>query len=129
MGSLNTKGDTYSRQCHYSFAADWWSFGVLCHVMIAAEQPFDIQTVVDMIATPQAQPRIVAERLSTSLSDDATDLISGLLNFDVKERLGTALGTADIMAHPFFAEVAWDVVRTGNAEPPLPTLTSCESCG
>ena len=129
LGSLNTKGDTYSRQCHYSFAADWWSFGVLCHVMIAAEQPFDIQTVVDMIATPQAQPRIVAERLSTSLSDDATDLISGLLNFDVKERLGTALGTADIMAHPFFAEVAWDVVRTGNAEPPLPTLTSCESCG
>ena len=109
----------------YSFPADWWSFGVLCHVMLALEEPFDMRTILDIVAEPSRQHEFFEQRVSPSLSDHASNFISELLNFDVSARLGTAFGAADVRAHPFFAGIDWDATRRGCAEPPLPSIGAC----
>lgn len=113
-----------SKQCsRYSFPADWWSLGVLCHVMIACEELFSIRTILDLVvATEQRSKEATAERLADSLSTDSRDLILGLLVFDPAHRLGSTLGADEIKAHPFFSTICWDALLRGAAPPPLPTL-------
>ena len=113
-----------SQECsHYSFPADWWSLGVLCHVMIACEEPFGIRTMLDLVvATERQSTEATAERLAALLSTDARDLILRLLAFDPAHRLGANLGAAEIKSHPFFSKTCWDALLRGAAPPPLPTL-------
>ena len=65
----------------------------------------------------------LTERISKTLSPDAHDFVSSLLEFDPASRLGTVLGAQDVKAHPFFSGIDWDLMLSGHAEPPLPTLT------
>ena len=56
------------------------------------------------------------------------DLISQLLERDIKKRLGSVAGAEDIKAHPFFRDINWALLRntvppyvprqTGTAPPP-----------
>jgi serine/threonine protein kinase len=54
-------------------------------------------------------------------NQDRTNFIKGLLNRDVKQRLGSSndgLGfEQDIKAHPFLADINWDLVKEKKQEP------------
>ncbi|KAJ1436502.1 hypothetical protein B484DRAFT_428587, partial [Ochromonadaceae sp. CCMP2298] len=53
------------------------------------------------------------------ISPKAADLISKLLDVSDKTRLGSGPhGSKDIKAHPFFADVDWDLMEQKHVEPP-----------
>mmetsp|Transcript_23870 Transcript_23870/g.35256 ORF Transcript_23870/g.35256 Transcript_23870/m.35256 type:complete len:141 (+) Transcript_23870:1974-2396(+) len=54
---------------------------------------------------------------SAKYSDDAADLCRLLLDKDEKTRLG-ANGCKEIMAHPWFKDVNWEMIITDRKRPP-----------
>ncbi|KAI9344597.1 kinase-like domain-containing protein [Obelidium mucronatum] len=75
-------------------AVDWWSFGVCFYVMISGAFPFR--------------------------GDDAKQVLkSGLLKKDPKNRLGGGpLDAEEIMDHPFFVDVDWELLLAKKVNPP-----------
>ena len=78
----------------YSFSVDWWAFGVLLHVLLTGEEVIGIGTIYEALAAPpELRDRFAAERLESgppgSMSNEARELILGLLVFEPTERLGT----------------------------------------
>ncbi|KAL7876733.1 hypothetical protein AOLI_G00116960 [Acnodon oligacanthus] len=60
-------------------------------------------------------------RIPRSLSVKAASVLKGFLNKEPKERLGChpQTGFADIMAHPFFRNVDWDLMEQKQVVPPF----------
>ncbi|KAK5889292.1 hypothetical protein CesoFtcFv8_015308 [Champsocephalus esox] len=60
-------------------------------------------------------------RIPRSLSVKAASVLKGFLNKDPKERLGChpQTGFADIMGHPFFRNVDWDLLEQKQVVPPF----------
>ncbi|KAG7228981.1 hypothetical protein INR49_013214 [Caranx melampygus] len=102
----------------YGFSVDWWALGVLMFEMMAGRSPFDIvgssdnpdQNTEDYLFQVILEKQI---RIPRSLSVKAASVLKGFLNKDPKERLGChpQTGFADIMGHPFFRNVDWDLVK------------------
>ncbi|TWW73659.1 Protein kinase C iota type [Takifugu flavidus] len=100
----------------YGFSVDWWALGVLMFEMMAGRSPFDIvgssdnpdQNTEDYLFQVILEKQI---RIPRSLSVKAASVLKGFLNKDPKERLGChpQTGFADIMGHPFFRNVDWDL--------------------
>lgn len=49
----------------------------------------------------------------------AADLCKQLLNKDETTRVGTANGCRDIMEHPWFSEMDWEVIISNQQQPPF----------
>ncbi|WJX53396.1 hypothetical protein P8452_39394 [Trifolium repens] len=75
-------------------AVDWWSFGIFIYELIYGLFP----------TLPTATP-------SSTLEFHARDLISGLLNKDPAQRLGSKRGAADVKKHPFFKGINLALIR------------------
>uniref|UniRef100_A0A3B3TFQ4 Protein kinase C n=1 Tax=Paramormyrops kingsleyae TaxID=1676925 RepID=A0A3B3TFQ4_9TELE len=110
----------------YSFSVDWWALGVLMFEMMAGRSPFDIvgssdnpdQNTEDYLFQVILEKQI---RIPRSLSVKAASVLKGFLNKDPKERLGChpQTGFADIMGHPFFRNVDWDLMGQKQVMPPF----------
>ncbi|MCI4377752.1 hypothetical protein PGIGA_G00207330 [Pangasianodon gigas] len=110
----------------YGFSVDWWALGVLMFEMMAGRSPFDIvgssdnpdQNTEDYLFQVILEKQI---RIPRSLSVKAASVLKGFLNKDPKERLGChpQTGFADIMAHPFFRNVDWDLMEQKQVVPPF----------
>ena len=95
----------------YGKACDWWSFGVLLYEMITGVPPFysrDRSQLFSSIASsepvfPKYHPPVVK------------DLLQKLLVKDPSQRLADA---DEIMKHPFFAHVNWDIMMERQYETP-----------
>jgi PAS domain S-box-containing protein len=89
---------------------DWWALGVLLHELVFGGTPFRgarrDETFENVLRRPLALPSRPA------VSDACRDLISRLLEKDPARRLGTRGGAHEVMAHPFFAEVNWPLLRS-----------------
>jgi len=59
---------------------------------------------------------------SKSISKEAKDLLTKLLNKDPAKRLGTFGGAEEIKQHPWFKSVNWSDVLDKKVEPPIPYL-------
>uniref|UniRef100_A0A672HCQ7 Protein kinase C n=1 Tax=Salarias fasciatus TaxID=181472 RepID=A0A672HCQ7_SALFA len=102
----------------YGFSVDWWALGVLMFEMMAGRSPFDIvgssdnpdQNTEDYLFQVILEKQI---RIPRSLSVKAASVLKGFLNKDPKERLGChpQTGFADIMGHPFFRNVDWELLE------------------
>ena len=93
----------------YSYAVDWWSFGVLCYNLITGEYPFYGKQVNDIFNS------IVRKNFKfySPVSPEAADLIGRLLTKDESKRL-----TADgIKSHPWFANFDWSKVYLNEPAP------------
>ncbi len=103
-----------NRQGH-GRAVDWWSLGALLYEMLTGLPPFycrDREKLFEKIRSADlSYPRY--------LSENAKDILRGLLTRDPNARLGSAPDDADpIKRHPFFSEIDW--LRIASAELPPP---------
>ncbi|CAI0390200.1 unnamed protein product [Linum tenue] len=99
----------------HGFPADWWALGVLIYFMLQVEMPFNSWggSELDTYA-------VVAKRqltLPPTLTPEAADLLSKLLEGDVNKRLGSQ-GTSSVKDHPWFSGIDWEGIR--NRTLPVP---------
>lgn len=126
-----TKSESGGR-IRYGVTVDWFSLGCVLYQFMSGISPF--RKLGDKlrketgknaegkeITREEAIDRAVRERepeySSDYFTEDAIDLIKGLLKKDSKERLG-AKGTQEVMNHPFFAEINWEEYADDSVKPP-----------
>ncbi|KAH8346058.1 hypothetical protein KR067_000418, partial [Drosophila pandora] len=106
----------------YGQAVDWWGTGVVMYEMICGRLPFynrDHDVLFTLILVEEVKfPR--------NITDEARNLLAGLLAKDPKKRLGGGKDDVkEIQAHPFFASINWTDLVQKKIEPPFkPQVTS-----
>lgn len=97
-------------------AVDWWALGAVLFEMMCGLPPFyhdSPQTMYRLIT--KAEPEFPSD-----LTPEAVDLLSSFLAKDPSKRLGHGDdGTANVMAHPWFASLDWDEVLARKLTPPF----------
>jgi serine/threonine protein kinase len=103
----------------HNFATDHWSLGVVIYEMIAGENPFFFDDMPQM----ELFESIVRERyypLADEVSDDAFEVIDGLLRKDPTRRLGALAGRGkDIINMSWFEELDLVELRQKRFEAPF----------
>ncbi|XP_052199818.1 protein phosphatase 2C and cyclic nucleotide-binding/kinase domain-containing protein [Diospyros lotus] len=99
----------------HSLPADWWALGVLTYFTLVGEMPFGSwrENELDTFA------KIAKGQLTLphTLSPEAVDLITKLLEVDENMRLGSQ-GAGSVKTHPWFDGVDWEGIA--NSSFPVP---------
>ncbi|XP_059057838.1 atypical protein kinase C isoform X1 [Achroia grisella] len=109
----------------YGFSVDWWALGVLTYEMLAGRSPFDIAQAADNPDqnTEDYLFQVILEktiRIPRSLSVKAASVLKGFLNKNPVERLGCGEnGFLDIISHPFFKSIEWEMLEQKQVVPPF----------
>ncbi|XP_013173146.1 PREDICTED: ribosomal protein S6 kinase 2 beta-like [Papilio xuthus] len=100
----------------HSFAADWWSFGVLMFEMLTGNLPFHGST------RHETMTQILKAKLGmpSNLSEEAQSLLRALFKRNPLNRLGAGPnGIEDIKSHEFFTSIDWDALVKKEVIPPF----------
>ncbi|CAB3362156.1 Hypothetical predicted protein [Cloeon dipterum] len=105
----------------HSFAADWWSFGVLMYEMLTGALPFQgsnrKETMTQILKAKLGMPAF--------LSPEAQALLRVLFKRNPVNRLGAGPeGVQEIKAHSFFATIDWDKLYNKEISPPFKPAVS-----
>ncbi|KAL0276155.1 UNVERIFIED_CONTAM: hypothetical protein PYX00_003784 [Menopon gallinae] len=100
----------------HSFAADWWSFGVLMFEMLTGSLPFQgsnrKETMTMILKAKLGMPQF--------LSQEAQALLRVLFKRNPANRLGAGPdGVNEIKNHPFFATIDWEKLYRKEIQPPF----------
>ncbi|XP_067833269.1 beta-adrenergic receptor kinase 1-like, partial [Heptranchias perlo] len=128
--SIGTHGymapEVLEKGAAYDSSADWFSLGCVLHRLLTGHTPFHPNKTDDKAEIDHRTLTMTLE-LPESFSPDLTSLLKGLLDRDVRRRLGCSRGAADLKSHPFFRKVDWQTVFLQEYQPPLiPPLTKVE---
>ena len=98
----------------YTKNVDWWTLGVLLYEMLTGLPPFYDENTNEMYR------KILQDQLlfPEDMSDDASNLLSGLLTRDPTLRLGNR-GTDEIRNHPFFRSIDWTKLMRKQLQAPF----------
>lgn len=112
------------RSRDYGKAVDWWCLGILIYEMLLAKRPFHHLNVSVLYKLIEKDP--VKFPPKCNIPAEARSLIVGLLEKDPTKRLG-ARQASEILTHPFFRDVKWELVLRKKIQPPwIPTPLSLE---
>jgi len=104
----------------YGKAVDWWSMGTLLYEMLTGWPPFyneNMHVMYDRIVrAPLTFPK--------DMSPEAKSLLTGLLQRDPRQRLGSTNGMQDFKDHPFFRGIDWVALYEKKITPPFIPQTS-----
>ncbi|TMW68005.1 hypothetical protein Poli38472_007677 [Pythium oligandrum] len=110
LAAADDKGSSveYDRSC------DWWSLGILIFEMFTGRTPFKDENKAIMYRNIKEGHLYVPPELS----EDAQSLLTGLIQREPSERLGSneAVPFA-IMNHPFFSGIDWEALQQKKIEP------------
>ncbi|KAK1265063.1 Protein phosphatase 2C and cyclic nucleotide-binding/kinase domain-containing protein [Acorus gramineus] len=99
----------------HGFAADWWALGVLIYFMLQAEMPYGSWRESEL----ETFARIAKGQLTLpqTLSPDAIDLMTKLLEVDETSRLGSG-GAESVKTHAWFGGFDWEGIKKDNCPVP-----------
>ena len=100
----------------YNNVIDFWSLGCLLYEFLYGFSPFNSVNNVNL-ANNIRRGRFMFNK-NVDVSQEAKDMITGLLRTDPKKRLG-AKGIQQIMSHAFFDSVDWELLRRKEVKPPI----------
>ncbi|XP_050994419.1 protein kinase C, eta, b [Labeo rohita] len=110
----------------YGVSVDWWALGVLLYEMLSGHAPFEAETEDELFECILKDEIIY----SSWLSNEAEDILKGLLTRDPACRLGCIDrdgGEEAITANPFFAGLDWERLNRREIKPPYtPRIDSIE---
>lgn len=95
----------------HGLPADWWALGVLIYFMLQGEMPFGSWRESELDTFPKIAKGQLT--LPQTLSPEAIDLITKLLEVDESRRLGSQ-GADSVKTHPWFRGVDWEGIKDGN---------------
>ncbi|XP_076041112.1 AKT serine/threonine protein kinase [Oratosquilla oratoria] len=100
----------------YGQAVDWWGYGVCLYEMMVGRLPFydrDHDKLFKLIVSEDV-------RFPRTISQEARDMLKGLLVKDPLRRLGGGPGDAcEIQCHPFYLTINWDHLVQKKLTPPF----------
>jgi serum/glucocorticoid-regulated kinase 2 len=101
---------------------DWWAIGILIYELLIGVTPFFNKNRQVLMSKIKHSRIVFPDRRTYRItySDEVVDLISGLLKKKKEERLGATNDAAEILAHPWFADI--DLVALQNFELPAPLI-------
>ena len=92
----------------YGKAVDWWALGTFLYEMLEGLPPFYDDDISVMNCKILTQPLWFHPE---HFSEEAKDILKGLLNRDPEKRLGASReGAEEIKRHPFFKDIDWDAL-------------------
>jgi len=106
----------------YSFAVDWWSFGVLSYELFTGHCPFQVifdkNGDPDWLALLRHQSHgMPGNQFPYRLPGKARDFAAKLLQVDPARRMGNC-GAAEVRQHDWFQGFDWEALRNRKATPP-----------
>lgn len=120
--------DKNGRRMPYGHTVDWFSFGCLMSEFISGTNPFRSETSINYGFEKGHKTKEKAMDCATlemdppfdlaKFDDESIDLCRKLLLKDEKARLGYK-GCEDIMSHPYFSEVNWELILSDKKIPPF----------
>merc|ERR1712014_312383 len=95
----------------YGMKTDWWAMGVLFYQLLAGQVPFQGSEVeVKMAiksATDQDMSKLIQNRFGSTISDEAKELMTGLLTVEEKTRFSWR----QVKNSKFFGDLKWQQVK------------------
>lgn len=106
----------------YGRGVDWWGYGVCLYEMMVGRLPFydkDHDKLFQLIVCEDV-------RFPKTISQEARDLLKGLLHKDPNKRLGGGPGDVkEVQSHPFYITINWKLLEEKKLTPPFkPQVTS-----
>lgn len=106
----------------HDMTIDWWAVGILIYEMLIGVTPFFNKNRQVLMSKIKHSRVVFPDRrqYKISYSDEIVNLIAALLKKDKSQRLGAQNDAAEILAHPWFADL--DIVALERFELPAPII-------
>jgi len=102
----------------HSKPVDWWSLGILIYEMMIGLPPFYNREQNQNLMFKWIREKDVSFATKIPISDDAKDIILGLLAKNPDKRLGTR-GVDEIKNHKWFKNTDWKIISEKKGTPPF----------